>query len=225
VPLTVFNGSPRGPTGNTRLLMDQFLAGHAAAGGEAGPVRYLFKRNELPENVDAFRRARTVVLAFPLYVHAMPGIVKHFIDALAPRDPADGVTMGFIVQSGFPEAHHSRWLERYLERLPAKLHCRYVGTVIKGGGEGVHVMPAWMNRRLFARFRKLGERFARTGSWDPGLLKELGTPEDLPGWQMQLLRLVDRLGLANLYWDSNLRKNHAYEKRFDRPYESMDPWA
>jgi NAD(P)H-dependent FMN reductase len=223
--LVVFNGSPRGKSGNTALLMEQFLQGHDAVAGSASPVHYLFKRGALPEAVAAFARAQTIVLAFPLYVHAMPGIVKHFIDALPPRAAADGSALGFIVQSGFPEAHHSRWLERYLDRLPAKLGCRSLGTVIKGGAEGVHLMPRWMNRSLFSRFRLLGECLARTGAWDPQLVQELAAPEDFSAARLLLMRLANLVGLGNLYWDINLTKHKAYARRFDRPYDTVDPWA
>jgi len=43
----------------------------------------------------------------PLYVHSMPGIVKHFVDAVESITPENknipSPKVGFFVQSGFKE--------------------------------------------------------------------------------------------------------------------------
>ena len=68
-----------------------------------------------------FGAADAVLLGMPLYTDAMPGLVMAFIEALAPRVGAVNPPLGFLVQSGFPEALHSRPLERYLEKLARRL--------------------------------------------------------------------------------------------------------
>ena len=88
--------------------------------------------------VQAFAGAECVLLGFPLYTDAMPGMVKHFIEALEPlAGRKDNPSLGFLVQSGFPEGLHSRYVERYLEKLAERLGCPYLGTIVKGNGEGV----------------------------------------------------------------------------------------
>jgi len=55
----------------------------------------------------------------------MPGIVKVFIESLEPLCSREGnPDVGFIVQSGFPEAIHSRYVEKYLEKPSLRLGCR-----------------------------------------------------------------------------------------------------
>ena len=72
-----------------------------------------------------FQEAEQVLLAFPLYTDCMPGIVKVFIESLEPLCSREGnPDVGFIVQSGFPEAIHSRYVEKYLEKPSLRLGCR-----------------------------------------------------------------------------------------------------
>ncbi len=215
--LTIFNGSPRGPASNTLLLMGQFLAGFEA-GGAKHETHLLFKQKALDRQVEAFARGGTMLLCFPLYVHAMPGLVKRFIEAVSPLPAERGGRLGFIVQSGFPEAHNSRYLEAYLERLPRRIGCEYIGTVIKGGVEGMQMKPGWMTRGMMRDFRRLGEGFARDGGFDPALVKRLASPERLGFGQRLFYRIMGSLGLADYYWDTKLKENGAFDRRFDAPY-------
>jgi hypothetical protein len=156
----------------------------------------------------------------------MPGLVKEFIETLAPLRKGAGAgggaerrpALGFLVQSGFPEAAHSRPVEGYNRKLAARLGCRYLGTIVKGGVEGIQVRPPRMNRRLYAAFHSLGESFGRSGAFDPGILKALARPERLSLAMRVLYRLLNLIGLGRFYWDWMLKKNGAYERRFARPY-------
>jgi hypothetical protein len=92
----------------------------------------------------------------------MPGIVKAFMDELgAFKGRAGNPLIGYLVQSGFPEGAHSRFVERYLEKLAARLSSLYLGTFVRGGAEGTRLMPEKMNRKLFDTQRGLGSSFAR----------------------------------------------------------------
>lgn len=69
-------------------------------------------------------------------------VVKTYIEAFKPRvdiAKAEGANpiLGFMVQSGFPEALHSRLLQRNLEKLVRRLCASYAGTVVRGGGEAL----------------------------------------------------------------------------------------
>lgn len=216
--LTVFNGSPRGKTGNTEILLHKFADGFLSRKGNNMEVLHLSKVKKIPEYAELARKSDTIIIAFPLYVHAMPGQVKDFIEALYAAKLSGNCNMGFIVQSGFPEGHHSNWVAQYLERLPAKLGCRYIGTVIKGGVEGIQVMPKWMTGKLFSRFRQLGEKFADTGQFDTEITKELIRPEYLNKKRLFLYKIMKKLGLANMYWNRQLKQNNAFEGRFATPY-------
>ncbi len=218
--LTIFNGSPRGRKGNTPILLDQFARGFASSGDNR--VVETFHLNRLQESgshVQAFGASQGVLLGFPLYTDAMPGIVKSFIEQLEPLCSREAnPPLGFLVQSGFPEAGHSRYVERYLEKLAARLGSPYLGTLVKGGAEGVRLMPDSMNASLFDTLQQIGRQFGQSGQFNPLLLQNLAKPEHYPTYLVPLYRLLSRTPLLSFYWDGLLRKNGAFDRRFARPY-------
>lgn len=217
--LAVFNGSPRGLKSNTSLLMEQMLAGFEDAGGEADvSVHFLAKTGQLAEQVAAYEAADLVILAFPLYTDSMPGITKAFIEALAPVQKQPGFKIGFLVQSGFPEAEHSTHVEAYLEKLTDRLDAEYIGTIIKGGVEGIQIQHEKMTQKLFESMQAFGKDLAETGAWDLGRIMMLRNPQRLSRLNAFLLQLLSYTGLTNYYWNMNLKKHDAFKNRFDRPY-------
>jgi NAD(P)H-dependent FMN reductase len=167
----------------------------------------------------AFAEAEHVLLGFPLYADAMPGIVKAFIETLEPfRGRENNPSIGFLVQSGFPEAAHSRYVERYLEKLSVRLGCPYSGTIVKGNGEGVRFTPPEKNRALFQTLHQLGATYGQTGQFDPALLERLAKPERFPKWMAPVFQVMLKTKMANRGWDNPLKENGAYERRFARPY-------
>lgn len=217
--LVVFNGSPRGKGGNTKILIEKFLAGFQANAGNVYELFYLKRVERVDCFRQAFAEAEYVLLAFPLYTDAMPGLVKAFIETLGPLCGRDGnPDIGFIVHSGFPEAAHSRYVERYLEKLAARLGCRYVGTIVKGGSEGIRRMPEEATREIFEAFYHLGETFGKTGQFDEAVVRKLARPERYAKILGPLFRLFLKTKMATSIWDNQLKENDAYERRFARPY-------
>ena len=212
--ITLFNGSPRGRRGNTPIFLSEFAKGF---GGEI-EMFHLIQVKQTEHFVQAFAEAECAWLGFPLYTDAMPGSIKHFIEALEPLvGRKNNPPLGFIVQSGFPEGLHSRYVERYLEKLAARLSSPYLGTIVKGGGEGVRQMPPEANRGLFEKLQALGAGFARSGRLDPAVLASIAQPERFPRYLGPVFRVFLRLPAAHSYFDGMLKKNGAYERRFDRP--------
>ena len=145
--LTVFNGSPRGKSSNTKVFMEHFLNGFTKTEGNTYEIAYLNDVKDRDTFVRLFREAEQVILASPLYADAMPAVVKNFIESLEPLCQSEGnPDIGFLVQSGFPEPLHSRYLERYYVKLAKRLGCRYEGTIIRGAGESIRGTPELMNR-------------------------------------------------------------------------------
>jgi hypothetical protein len=213
--LTLFNGSPRGHKGNTPILLNQI------ASGFGGPfeIHHLVQMKETEKMVDAFVRAECVLLGTPLYTDAMPAIVKYFIEALEPLVGRDNnPAIGFVVQSGFPEALHSRYLERYLEKLAHRLGSPYLGTVVKGGGEATRVVPPEGNKRLFENLQAVGVCLAKEGRFDPDLLRRLAHPERFSRFMGPIFKVFLRLTIANSYFDNMLKDNGAFESRFAQPF-------
>lgn len=212
--LTLFNGSPRGRKGNTAIFLREIAAGF----GGPSETHHLVRLNDTDKMVAAFAEAECVILGFPLYTDSMPGVVKHFIEALEPLKGLTGnPPIGFVVQSGFPEGLHSRFVERYLEKLAERLGCPYLGTVVKGNGEATRVMPPEMNASLFANLQALGAGLAAEGRFDPDILGKIAHPERFPAILGPVFRIFLRLPVAHSYFDKMLEKNGAYEHRFAQP--------
>lgn len=216
--LVIFNGSPRYKKSNSAILTDHFLKGFHLSSTETVPVYYLANYKQRDAATAIFEEAETVLLIFPLYTDCMPGIVKEFFENIANQTYSPAKKLGFIVQSGFPESIHSENLERYLEKLTKRLHCDYLGTVIKGGVEGIQIMPPAMTKKLYSQFETLGDYFAQHTAFDPILVKEFRKPYTFSKMHVGIFNLLSKTGITNFYWNSHLKKNGAFEKRFDRPY-------
>jgi multimeric flavodoxin WrbA len=217
--ITAFNGSPRMAKANTAVLFEQFLKGFASVPGNSSEIIYIGRRAGAEELRQAVAGAECVWLGFPLYTDSMPGIVKAFIESLEPlRGRPDNPPIGFLVQSGFPESAHSRHVERYLQALAARLGSPYLGTIVKGGSEGVRLMPDNMNRKLFDRLNEIGRGFAESGRLNPALLADLAKPERYGKGLIPLFKMLSLTPLLSFYWDGELKKNGAYNRRFARPY-------
>jgi hypothetical protein len=48
----------------------------------------------------------------------------------------------------------------HLEKLAARLNAPYLGTIVKGGGEGLRMMPAERTVDLFGNLQELARGFA-----------------------------------------------------------------
>jgi hypothetical protein len=215
--LTVFNGSPRGRKSNSKIVLDQFLSGFEANPRNNYELHYLNRLNDTEDFVQAFEEAETVLLAHPLYTDAMPAIVKHFIEQLEPNVGRESnPTLGFIVQSGFVAATHSRYVERYWEKFSRRLGSRYLGTIIKGGCEPLHRGEKQF-QKVLKGFYTLGQAFGETGQFDQKIVAELAEPEKIPTLMRLIVKLVWKI-TGNGYWDDWLKENQAYERSFARPY-------
>jgi hypothetical protein len=217
--LLVLNGSPRGTRSNTDVVLTPFLAGFAQTPGNTHETLHLVRASERAHHVNAFAAAETVLVAFPLYVDAMPAPVKELVEALSPLcGRAANPRMLFLVQSGFPEACHSRPVERWAEKLARRLGSPYVGTIVKGGVEGIQAQPPWMTRRLRHRMLALGRAFGETGLLDPGMLAELARPERLGRAWRVACHVAAWSGVFDLWWNSQLRAHGALAERDAQPY-------
>jgi len=213
--LTLFNGSPRGPHGNSPIFLEQVAKGF----GGTYQMHHLVNVKDTEKHVRAFSAAEAAWIAFPLYTDSMPALVKHFIEALEPLvGKGSNPPLGFIVQSGFPEALHSRYVERYLEKLASRLGSPYLGTIVKGNGEGVRIMPPQMTRKLFNDLQALGACLARGESLKANILARIARPERFPPIFEPIFKLILRAPFVHGYFDDMLIKNGVYEKRFDQPF-------
>lgn len=214
--LTIINGSPRGVSSNTDILAGHFVDGFTEIPGNSVEKFYLVKDKPGFENIiGAMRNAETVMLAFPLYVDAMPGSVKEFIESLAPlRGELPRLKIMFMIQNGFPETCHNRYVERYCEKLSGRLGFVYLGSVLKGGCEGLSVQPPFLVEKVFRLFKDVGRSFGEAGTLDSSLLSKLAHPEHLkPENVKQVIQMVN-----GFLWDEWMKKNGVTHLSFAKPY-------
>ena len=216
--LTIFNGSPRGRKGNTPIMLDKVAAGFTAAGGETS-ILHLNRMHDSKAFTTAFAKAEAVLVGFPLYIDAMPALVKRFFEDLEPLAGRNGnPPLAFLIQSGFPETRQLRHVERYLERMAERLGCTYLGTLAKGGCERVHEMPPATNRSLFATLQALGRDLAIDGRFSPANLHTLAPREACPTYLTPLYHVLTHTPLLRDYWDGMLKQNGAFARRFAQPF-------
>ncbi|MCP4134707.1 MAG: hypothetical protein GY754_27275 [bacterium] len=225
--LIIYNGSPRGKNGNTEKLLDAFVRGFLENKKNECEILYLYKEKDKSRAGEVFKNSEYNIVAFPLYFDAMPSGVKSFIESLLTvrKEQVGGKkSIGYLVQSGFPEANHSRSVERYLEKLTLRLGDVYTGTIIKGAGMKLEIdsMDSIGNKKTLELFYRAGEKFGESGSFDPQIVTKIAGLEKLPGFLLLLLRLMMFLkaGPVKEFWDERLKQNNAFEKRFDRPYDN-----
>jgi len=179
-------------------------------------VDYLIQEKHLDEQIQHFSEAENILLAFPLYVDSVPGIVKQFIEAIGNFD-GSGKNIWFFVHSGFPEAIHCDGLIRYLELLIKRWNMNYMGTILKPGTEQIRMRPLNKNKKLFVDFEQLGSTLAMSGSLDQSIIDRFKQLYVYPPNAMPVIRLMSKLGLIDRYWNKELKKNKVYHRRFDMP--------
>lgn len=219
--LLLLNGSPRGPRSNSMRMLTQVAQGWQAGGGAEPTILHLARPADFDRAVIEAGRAGMLLLGLPLYTDSMPGLVLGFIEALEPLiGREDNPRLGFLVQSGFMEPLHSRGLERYLMKLAARLGSPYAGTIVRGGGEALQVMPDQALGKLFARLQGLGEQLARDGRFDPETLRQVAGRERLSPVNAAAMFVALKMPITQFYWTQQLRKNGAWQRRFDAPHAS-----
>lgn len=217
--LLLLNASPRGPKSNSMRMLTQVAAGWETADGDAPEVLHLARRADFERAVEAFAQTDTVLLGMPLYTDSMPGLVLEFIEALASRvGRDDNPRIGLLVQSGFSEALHSRGLERYFVKLASRLKTPYAGTIIRGGCESLQQMPDQALNGLFKKLQTLGEELARDGRFSDDALAAVSGTERFSATQAAMWSLVFKAPASQFYWNGMLKKNGAWDKRFNAPY-------
>jgi|LSQX01.2.fsa_nt_gb hypothetical protein len=221
--LIIFNGSPRGKKSNASVVAKWITEGAARAADIEHEQVYLANTKEHHIYVNKLLESDMALITFPLYTDSMPGIVAAFIEELQPfAGKLKGKKLGFEVHSGFPEAYHSRHVERYLVRLTQILGTDYLGTIIKGESEAMRLMPESMQKKSMGLYNRLGESMVTDGTFDSGALAKLAKAEKLSGLTLVIYKLADRIGLLSMYFKNALKKNNMLENSYARPYESKE---
>lgn len=174
--LVIISGATRPkPKSNTAKIIEAFKSGYDKT-GSTSEVWYLSDRKQWEDAAGAFAENDNILIALPLYVENIPGILLEFLSDIPPK--TDGkTTLSFIIQGGFPEGSQSRCCEKYLETLPEKLGCNYGGTLIKGDMFSLGLLDEKNRRKRLEPFTRMGRYFAEKGHFEKSVCNEFAAPE------------------------------------------------
>ena len=186
--LVVISGAarPRAKS-NTAKIIAAFQKGYEE-GGNTTEVWYLSDHSQWAGAAQAFERSDNLLIALPLYVENIPGILLEFLSGLKPKT-MPGTKLAFLLQGGFPEASQSRCCEAYLETLPAQLGCEYAGTLLKGDLFGLSLTDEKSRGKMLAPFTEMGRYYAGTGYFDKPSVDKFAAPEYMPQGQIRMYNL------------------------------------
>lgn len=174
--VTIFNGSPRAQKfSNTDKIIKAFGNGLKAEGATYELITLSNKANW--DNArDSFMSSDNIIIALPLYVECIPGLLIEFLESL-PRERKEPTQLSFILQSGFAEGHQLRCGEEFLASLPAQLGCTYGGCLVKGDNFGIRVFEGSAQERMLKPYVAMGSLFARYGSFKSEEARKFTGPE------------------------------------------------
>ena len=207
--LAVVNGSPRGRKSNSNRII-----GWLTDGMEDVSKVYAADIKKQEESVDIIQNADTILFVFPLYTDAMPGLVKEFMERMYRKD-FSGKKAAFFIHSGFPEAVHLRMLEKYCVYFAKLCGMELLGVAVMGGSEGGLPSDKKANKdRRVKAMKIVGQNIRNQKKFDEGALKTLMRFEKFNKITLIILKILP----LDVFWNAVIKKNGAYEKRYDRPY-------
>ena len=214
--LVIISGATRPQSkSNTAKVIAAFQKG-VEENGNTTEVWYLSDRRQWKRAANAFEQNERILIAFPLYVENIPGILLEFLSGLTPKQ-APGTKLAFLIQGGFPEASQSRCCEAFLETLPAQLGCEYAGTLIKGDMFGTSRVDEKTREKMLAPFTQMGRTFAQIGCFEKSAVDAFAGPEYMPEKQIRMYNLFGR-HISRFFMGRIAKKLGCKEKLDARPY-------
>jgi multimeric flavodoxin WrbA len=213
--LILLNGSPRGNKSNSKVMLKWLKEGY----GENLDIFNLNIPSKFPAALEACYGAGTIFLILPLYVDGMPAQVMKFLETLyLDKEKVKGKKVCFFIHSGFPAAKQSYSLRDVLENIASKFEFELLPTIIMGGSEGVRLMPDSYQKKNKNAIVTLGQNLRNREPLNQEALHTLASPEKLSLKKVLMNKFLSKTGLLNLYWNNSLKRNKAFNKRFDKPY-------
>ena len=235
--ITIFYGSIHKTRGNTYVIIDAFAEGAKAAGAKVDIVFLAEKEikpcmaclkcwtktpgkcvipDDTAQLLKQFMESDIAVMATPVYIHNVTGIMKTFLDRMMPIiDPhlvkmENGYTghlkkhnnypkFGLIATGAFPEQKCCEFVSRYFNRLAVELYSEVLFEICRGEaillkiGEKTPLGP--MVDEYKKNVRKAGQEVVKNMKISESTAKkidQLFVPEDM------------YIEEANNYWDNRI---------------------
>ncbi|MCR5509145.1 MAG: hypothetical protein K6F34_10700 [Lachnospiraceae bacterium] len=184
----IINGSPRVKQySNTDKILEKFTAG-MSENGTTFEQYEISDRKQWDKIREAFDKNENILIALPLYVECIPGLLMEFLESLTPKK--DDSKIAFILQSGFAEGIQLRCGESYLKMLAGRLGCRYAGTLVKGDNFGIRLLEGAQREKITDPYTEMGREFAVKGDFSSDECRKFTGPEVFPPFVRAVLGLV-----------------------------------
>ncbi|MGN0167838.1 MAG: hypothetical protein ACI4AB_07340 [Acetatifactor sp.] len=180
-------------------------------------VQKFRNRSEWEGARTAFAQNTEILMAIPLYVENVPGILLEFLETLDVKKEA-GTRISFILQGGFAEGCQLRCGEEFLEKLPSFFGCAYGGTLAKGDNFGIRVTESDNLTKMLKPYEEMGRLFAEKSGFDNDEARAFTGPEVFPKWTQVLLQIMFKTFAGHSF--KKVAKSWGCTKPLmDRPYE------
>lgn len=211
----IINGSPRVKKySNTDKILAKFTAGLSRQGNTFEQYE-VSDRKQWDEIRKAWDRNDNILIAIPLYVENIPGLLLEFLETVAPKDGS--AKIAYILQGGFAEGSQLRCGEKYLVMLSSALGCEYKGTLVKGDNFSIRFFEGDMRDKVTGPYERMGEVYGSKGDFFDGECSKFTGPENFSVPLRLLLgivfKTVGKIGFKKI------AKGWGCEKPLDyRPY-------
>ena len=208
------NGSPRKRKGNTERILKPFLEGARLAGADIDLVYLQEKQikpclgcnacwlktpgqcaqqDDMAELLDLMRQCEVAVLASPIYVGAVTGLMKNFLDRLTPvslpfievkdgysthskREGSQFKGVVFVSNNGFHELYHFDDLVAHMKSIAKMMQAEFLGALLRPHGVLLEMLEKHMPEKVAAVYeaaRQAGKHLVEQGRIPPELEAEV----------------------------------------------------
>ncbi len=212
-------GSPRGQKSTSASLGTYLLSKMHEKGFETSifqASKIVKSDTALEEILSSVDDSDVIVIAFPLYVDAVPFPVVKLMENIAAHrkdNPVKRPRMLAVVNSGFPEAHHSDTALAICRQFAKEAGIEWVGGLALGGGHVINGQPLDKRGGLVKDVRKSLDSAADALVNDrplPAEAEQLMSKPLLPEWLY--------LWMGEAGGKRTAKRNGVLKKINDRPY-------
>lgn len=211
----IINGSPRVKKySNTDKILAKFTAGFTAQGNTFEQYE-VSDRKQWDSIREAWDKNDNILIAIPLYVENLPGLLLKFLATVTPKDGT--AKIAYILQGGFAEGSQLRCGEEYLVMLSKRLGCEYKGTLVKGDNFSIRFFEGEQQDKVTGPYRKMGEVYGRNGDFFDDECKKFTGPEVFPAHIRLMVGIIFKTFAKNAF--KKMAKEWGCDKPLDyRPY-------
>ena len=176
--VVIINASPRVQKySNTEKIIAAFAKGLSEK--ESTFETYAISNRKTWDAIrGAYLKNDEILIALPLYVECVPGLLLEFLETLPKKD--EHTRLSFLLQSGFAEGCQLRCGEAFLEKLPEYLGVRYGGCLVKGNNFGIRIIDEDQQAQATKPYQAMGKLFAEGDGFFRKEAKKFTGPEYLP---------------------------------------------